>query len=495
MHPWYDPIRDATIYLSTAQAMAAGDGYSYLGIPYLARPPGFSVLLMAPLRAFGLDFYALNLFVSLFGATGVALLYIHQRARLGPALAALVSASVWLMPAYQELCNRIMSDVPGLALLLACLLLERWVARSPTRGRYFGLGVAIGLSALVRSMNILLVPSIIAARLIHWRYPGDAAKGSFGCLARHAAILVLGAVCVGAPWAVRNQMVDPASPADQVSVYDYSTGMWHQDLGDPNSALVSAAEVFERIPARMVQLAHVLGSGLDVKASGNRPPDHPVAIAHIVGTAALLLGLLYVVVKRRDSAEIFALAALGMICLYFAFQNRLALPVYVICLGATVELCRDGLRRVASPRVATGVVGLGVLVLLLANLDPGSRWDKIRDRHRTLVSDSAAIKSQIDSDSCLASSAGFHHALYLGRPIYSLQMAVRRAGKIQAVEDVIDKYGVNTLVLFEDKKMEREILSYARNRYAPGEAVGTGYLFRVRPNDTPCGLRRSLASD
>jgi hypothetical protein len=72
-------------------------------------------------------------------------------------------------------------------------------------------------------------------------------------------------------------------------------------------------------------------------------------------------------------------------------------------------------------------------------------------------------------------------------------MAARRAGEIEAVEEVIDKYGINTLVLFGDKKMEREVLAYARSRYSPAESVGTGYLFRVRPADTPCGLPRSPA--
>jgi hypothetical protein len=182
-----------------------------------------------------------------------------------------------------------------------------------------------------------------------------------------------------------------------------------------------------------------------------------------------------------------------MICLYFAFQNRLLLPVYVICLGATVEMCRDGLRRAVSPRFATCVVGLAVLALTLWNFDPRSKWDHIRERHLVLLSDSAAIQSRVDADSCLASSAGFHYALHLGRPVYSLQMAVRRAGEIEAVEEVIDKYGINTLVLFEDKKMEREMLAYARSRYSPAESVGSGYLFRVRPTDTPCGLPRSSA--
>ena len=83
------------------------------------------------------------------------------------------------------------------------------------------------------------------------------------------------------------------------------------------------------------------------------------------------------------------------------------------------------------------------------------------------------------------------YALYLDRPVYSLQMAVRRAGGLSAVESVIDKYGVDTLVLSDGKKMEKELLEYARRHYAPGEAVGTKFLFRVRPGGTDCGSARS----
>ena len=45
VHAWYDPATDAALYVSTARSIAAGEGYAYLGAPFVVRPPGFSFAL------------------------------------------------------------------------------------------------------------------------------------------------------------------------------------------------------------------------------------------------------------------------------------------------------------------------------------------------------------------------------------------------------------------------------------------------------------------
>ena len=100
VHPWFDVVNDAGTYIITARSIAEGDGYSYLGHVFQLRPPGFSYLLAPLIALFETDFLVLNLFVSLFGAAGVLLLFCHQRAYLGGPLAALVSLTLWLNPGY-----------------------------------------------------------------------------------------------------------------------------------------------------------------------------------------------------------------------------------------------------------------------------------------------------------------------------------------------------------------------------------------------------------
>ena len=45
-----DETNDASMYILSAQALLGGEGYAYLGQPFIARPPGMS-LLLAPLVA------------------------------------------------------------------------------------------------------------------------------------------------------------------------------------------------------------------------------------------------------------------------------------------------------------------------------------------------------------------------------------------------------------------------------------------------------------
>ena len=106
VHTWFDPMSDAVIYIATAKSLLAGEGYSYLGDPFILRPPGFT-LLLAPILAFaGTDFHLLNLCVALFGVAALVLAYLFWRPRLGPVLALCVAAMVWSNPAWQRRCSQ-----------------------------------------------------------------------------------------------------------------------------------------------------------------------------------------------------------------------------------------------------------------------------------------------------------------------------------------------------------------------------------------------------
>src|SRR6185436_11487875 len=123
-------------------------------------------LLVPIVATIGTSFTAFNLLGCLFGAASVLLLYLFQKERTGAWAALLPAIVLWVDPGFWTQCNRVMSDVPGLALLLAALLLERRAARSGSWGSEVALGALVGVSAYVRWANILLVPCIAAARLL-----------------------------------------------------------------------------------------------------------------------------------------------------------------------------------------------------------------------------------------------------------------------------------------------------------------------------------------
>ena len=165
VHPWLDLRDDASLYIVMARNLAAGDGYTYLGAPFQIRPPGFSLILAALIAAGQTSFFTFNLLVSLFGAAGVLLLYLHLRSRVGWQISVLTTLAVWLNPGYQGLCNQVKSDVPGLAFVLLCLVVDKWAGRAHSWRREIALGVAIGLCGQLRSAALLLIPAIAISRV------------------------------------------------------------------------------------------------------------------------------------------------------------------------------------------------------------------------------------------------------------------------------------------------------------------------------------------
>jgi len=480
VHPWYDRTNDGSTYLITARSIAGGTGYTYLEFPFHIRPPGFSTLIAPLVGVEGKHFGGLNLLVSLFGAAGVILLHFHLRARLGWELSLLTATAVWFNPGYQRLCNQVMSDVPGLTLLLGCLLLERWASRRPCWRREVVLGLAIGLAAYLRSITILLIPALILARLSS---PDENDK-SRASDARHRlgriAIVAACAWLVLLPWSM-SKILDPSpAPADQTLNYSLSTAMWHMDPGDPASPRYSVAEVMARVPPRLMDIAQVLGSRLQHRIPGSPQPGSAVRWGR--GLVALLLVgcLLIQLVRRRTPAEWFALGVLFVISIYFIFTDRLALPVYVFALAATVEVLRDLSRRVGA-RAALIVPALVLLLLIVVDFKPRHGWDEIEARHRAFGDLAQSVDAVLQPQARLGAGQGFHYGVYLERPVYSLTHAARRAGRLEAAERIIDRYELNTIVLSTLVPADRPFVPYFTRRYGPGEPAGPALVWRVRP--------------
>lgn len=468
VHPWYDPTNDGSIYIATARSLAAGEGYSFLGEAFLIRPPGFAVLI-APLVAGGNDFRALNLFVSLSGAVGVIGFHFLLRRRLGAWLALLVALAVWVSPGYQRLCNQVMSDVPGWAALVGCLLL----ARRAERGRLLavlGLGLAIGLAAMLRFGNLLLVPALLAS----W-FLGEltAERRDWARVARRGAGLVLGAVLVVAPWGIRNRLVAPPPPAEQTLGYSYSSCMWHQDMGDPRSPRVPLREVLARFPRQGTKILRTLGTALRDEGSGAG-----VTLVAFVLLSALLLNA----VRRREPEELFALGILLVVAFYFSYAGRLLLPVFAFALAALVELLREGVGRVAGARAGWATAALACVAWIAVDWQPRWRWDEIAALHRAYERSAERIVAALPEGARLGAFRGWHHSVFLERPVWSFEGACVRAKSPVAAEAVIDAHRIDTVLLTpvglpaKAARAERAFAAYVARRYH-ARKVG---LVRVR---------------
>jgi 4-amino-4-deoxy-L-arabinose transferase-like glycosyltransferase len=475
VHPWYEAgpeTNDDSMYIETARSMLRGEGYSYLGQPFIIRPPGFPALLAPVLALRGVDFRSLNLFVATFGAAAVVLLFLFARPRVGTSVALALAALVWLNPGFRRFSNEIMSDVPGAALLFACLLLERWARRSPGPRRDAVLGVAIGLAAYVRSISILLVPAILVARWLRFLRREDGSPSWPRFVRDRALVLALVPALLLMPWSIRSALHHPETPVDQVFLYSYSTAMWHQDAGDPSSPARGLPEVLRSVPLRSQQTLAAIGGRMKPGASG------PIEIA--VGVS-MLLASAFVLVRRRGPAEVFGFLTLGVLLVYFGFRDRLVLPIWMIAsCGAAEALCL-GLRRLAGERRAGLLASLCVLSVAALDFRPREGWPEIEAEHARRRALAAAWNASLPAGARVAAPIGWHWTVYLGRPVYSLFFGWRRASGHDGAERVIDLRGVDTVLLRTDPPEDPMMLAYFTSRYGVAKRVEGGVVVRVRP--------------
>jgi 4-amino-4-deoxy-L-arabinose transferase-like glycosyltransferase len=479
VHPWYDVTVDGSIFIVTARSLAAGDGYTYLGDPFLVRPPGFPLLIAPFVANGGTNFLALNLFMGLIGATGVVLLFAFARSRLGFSLALLTALTVWLNPGYERLTTQVMSDVPGSTLLLLCLVVERWARRAPSPRREILLGLCIGLSAHVRSIVILLVPAIAMSRLLlRGKHEVDAPWRRFA--ARRLLLFAAVSVLTLVPWSLRSSLDPPRETLEQTAVYSYGVGMLRADPQDPDSPLLPLGAILERIPLRSRQIAYVLGSRMWHEVRGNDEPGGASRFANTALTLLLLGSSLFVLVKRREPAELFVAATLAVLATYFGFGARLLLPVYVLTLPAAVEVARDLAARFTGARGGAVVAGGALALLIAIDFAPRHGWREIEREHGELVALCQAVQSAVPADARIGAVIGAHYSVFLDRPVYSLQIAARRANDFEAANRVIEKHAIDTIVLSNRTAFEHHFADYVRQRYGEPERVGPALIWRLR---------------
>jgi len=476
--PWYDRTNDGSTYIVTATAITLGEGYSYLGEPFTMRPPGFSWLtaFVIPDEG-GTNFASLNWMVGLFGAFCLVLFYLHQRAHLGWFLSYVLSALIWLNPGYRRLCGQVMSDVPGLAFILLSLLILRWAVKKPVWYRFITLGVTVGLSAYVRSIAILLLPAIALA--ICFAQRSDDERREWKRRLIGVALVVVSAWLVLLPWNLHQKERTTSAPAEQTLNHSIETALWHEDAGDPASPRLSLGQVLSRIPDNLGSAAQVVGSRMQLRIPG-QDDSTPLQRGGRLALALLLAaGWAAVLIRRRAAAEWFVGGAAAVIGIYFVFTDRLALPLFIFGLAATAEFARDMLQKVGGVRVATLVVGGALMALLIVDLPPLRNLEEIRARDVAFIEMMREVYPQLLEDARLAAGQGFHYSAYLSKPVYSLMHVARRGGS-PAVESLIDRHGINTVLLSPLVPPDRALMDYFLKQYGPGTEAGPARIWRVR---------------
>lgn len=467
VHPYYDHSNDAAIYIVSARNMLAGEGYSFLGIPVIVRPPGLSALLVPLLALFGMKFWVLNLLIGLFGVLCIPLIFIVYRNRLGAALAFATCAVIWLNPSYQRLCSQVLSDIPGAALMFLCLMLDHWSKRVPSARRHILLGVCIAGAMYMRTMNALLVPAIILSRFVQRlrKKTGESVK-PFLC---NLGLVVIIPAFAYLPWVLRNARCDVPVPTDQIYLHSYWTAMVHTDPGDPNSPKITLSDFLARIPAQLKEVLPLLG---------NRFKDGDFSGIHYVFAVFAILCWLAVLAGKLRSTEFFGGLIFVVLATYFSFRPRLVLPVYLFFFPATVQALLWVASRAFGMKAGQIILTVGILLLGVVDFDRWSWQALIEKNYRELNNVCEYIEQHFPGDGPLAAANGRHYTLMLNRPVYSLGLIFERKGVKEALDFTV-KHRVAAVIGYnEPGTVEKKHLGILIKNFPLVKRIKEYFIFR-----------------
>ena len=421
---FWDARPDAARYLLAARSLADGQGYAVMGEPFRLRPPGFSALLAPIVAGRGFDFPLLNALTSLTGVAAVVLFYVLLLPRTGAWVAFAVALVAWLNPQLQALCNQVMSDVPALALALLALVLARRAEERPwSLAREAVLLLTLAAGVYVRTANVLLVPAIVLDR---------ACRHGFADARRRLVLPVAAFALLWLPWLLTPSFT---SQYDSPDLHSYSTAFLRADPNDPDAPALGAERWQERIADNVSAYASLLATGMVSR--------RPSSVAPFVAVLALA-ALAFVLARRREAPEWFALATCVVIAGYYVAQARLLLPVYVLAIAALAELLQWCVARVASLRTATAWITALLLVVALAQRT-GDPRPNARAEHDSLVAATDLVRSGTPPDVAIAGDMGAVYALLLERPVYSLRPLSRR-GQDAELARLLDERRIGVIV-------------------------------------------------
>jgi 4-amino-4-deoxy-L-arabinose transferase-like glycosyltransferase len=374
---------DPRFFHLTANLLVDGHGY-IAPVPFLVsgtvypsseHPPGWSAVL-AVFSAVGGRSYEVHELVGCAVGAGIVVCAGLLARRAGGERAGLIAATIAaLYPVYVALDGSLMSEPPYALGVAICMVLAFRVLDAPSLRRAALLGLAIGLTVLVRGealglLVVLAVPAVLAV--------GERR------VTRLALVWVVALVVV-APWCIRNattfdrpMLVSSedgpviAGANCALTYHGRDTGYWHSACVGLRSefnpavrsqklrrqGLTYAREHPGRLPAvEGVRLLRTLGLWQPVRhvyfAEGHAMPGRAVAIVCV--WLVLALGAIGAVLLRRRRLELALLlapVALALVTTLIAFgysRFRYAADVSLIVL-AGVAIDRALARRVAGSR-------------------------------------------------------------------------------------------------------------------------------------------------
>ena len=120
------------------------------------------------------------------------------------------------------------------------------------------------------------------------------------------------------------------------------------------------------------------------------------------------------------------------------------------------------------------------IVVTVVHFDPAPGREEAKVVHEAYTRACANFEEHLPEDAVVASTIGWHFSVFLDRPVYSLFFAANRAKRPAAVEAVIDKYGIDTVVLWRFLPSDQSMQPYFDRRHELIGRTGGCSVYRVR---------------
>ncbi len=323
------PTPDSAYYVSLAQSIAHGKGYTFDGQAHVKYPPGLP-LLLAPSYLFKKPYLYDHVVMVLFVLGILTALYVGFRRQIGIfsclLMVALIGCSYWF---WQFSCVFILSDVPFTALVLFTCLAGRVFLDEPSPSWRLSLVLAVLLilSCLIRTIGIVLFPALIGAALVK-----NANREQWK---KTAAILTLGILVLGG-WALRNHFVGQQIPFAEDT---YIEQLLWKDPYNMDEGRMTLGAIPQRITTNLVHYA--IASEALFLNNGRKSSSGISIIGFFI--LMLVLGRSFLQLWKNGELQDF------FVIIYFSFlllwprqgSTRFLLPIFIFLLYSLWKTGRE----------------------------------------------------------------------------------------------------------------------------------------------------------
>jgi len=79
--------------------------------------------------------------------------------------------------------------------------------------------------------------------------------------------------------------------------------------------------------------------------------------------------------------------------------------------------------------------------------NPRARWGEIRELHEAYAESARQVARLLAPEDRLGAYRGWHHAVFLERPVYGFEQACTRQGLAAGCDSILARYGVDRVLL------------------------------------------------